>query len=212
MNSYNASQFLKITLSLALGVTLTACSTMEQSVKTAAVPVELPAMDRPDDHAVGAEFHWITNGEKLTSKVIAVEDGVSTIQLEDGCEWKHLGWDWAPVLEINNCYGRSESSQIRKSEGSPWPMQTGKKWSHSYTRFQDSGKTTRLTYRCEVNTAEIVSIPAGEFRAFKIICKDRSSTKTYWFTPDHAAGVVKSTNKTGTNTSMSDLVKMIPAQ
>jgi len=217
MSGYNTCQIATTALIFFVGAALTSCSTIEQTSdvdnsSAESEEIDLPAVEKPQDRVAGTKYVWITDGETTNMKIIEVDDGVITASLENGCQWKVDGWSYAPVLEWTKCNGSSAYRKIRKSKGTPWPMQVGNRWSYSYTHVPETGNTARRTYRCNVETAENLVVPAGEFQAFKIVCKDRSVTNTYWHTSQHAAGLVKHISKTAKTTSISELVELIAVQ
>jgi len=169
---------------------LVACASTsnESGADKMAVSIPLPPAEMPPATTVGTEYQWIKNGERHDSKILAVSDGVLSGESSDGCKWKTTDWQFTPTLAWEECDGYTGSRTLKKSKGSPWPMQVGNKWSHSYSSVTSKGTGYSWKYRCNVRNTERVSVPAGEFDAFKIVCKDKWNVRTEWFAPEYAGG------------------------
>lgn len=107
-------------------------------------------------------------------------------------------------------------------QGSPhfvqFPLELGKKWSFKYVQASKAGpQRTRWQYDAEVVGQERVKVPAGEFDAFKVVCKgywnnevgsgNGAAEVTLWFAPA-ARATVKSQFQGGQSYNVSELVEM----
>lgn len=117
----------------------------------------------------------------------------------------------------------------RASETNPkalsFPLEVGKRWRYSTDwLFKAKGSRGRSDVEVEVMAVETVSVPAGEFDAFKLLARGRLSgtspinsqydaqtTTTYWYAPA-ARAIVKSVHHNPyLGTSHVELVGLRPA-
>ncbi len=79
-----------------------------------------------------------------------------------------------------------------------WPLAVGKKWSVDSERVRPDGITVQVRQDVEVVAYEEVAVPAGRYKAFKIVHRGsyRNSREsggelndTYWYAPDAKADV-----------------------
>jgi hypothetical protein len=77
--------------------------------------------------------------------------------------------------------------------GYDWPLVVGKRWSSSHTvTMHASGRTTPLKIDWKVDSWGDVTVPAGTFKAFKLVwTDDQGETETRWVSPDEGLGTVK---------------------
>lgn len=83
-----------------------------------------------------------------------------------------------------------------------FPLQPGKKWSFNYGYTPSPGRELKITQEASVAGWETVNVPAGKFRALKVVHEGRYQARdseffwtgriqeTYWYAPD-ARRVVK---------------------
>lgn len=68
-----------------------------------------------------------------------------------------------------------------------WPLENAK-WEQSYRRSVQSGASvSEVTQACEVGAPEDVTVPAGTFRAYKIVCRNQRTKEIMhetWFAPE----------------------------
>jgi hypothetical protein len=97
----------------------------------------------------------------------------------------------------------------RSSETNPgqlrFPLKVGRRWNYkSRWTFKAKGSTGTIAMAVEVQARERVSVPAGEFDAFRLLARgklggtspinstyDADTTTTYWYAPS-ARAIVKS--------------------
>lgn len=68
-----------------------------------------------------------------------------------------------------------------------WPLVVGKEWETTYTWENPRERSTEDRFRrLKVEALETVTVPAGTFRAFHVIVKDRvgAITYEYWYAPE----------------------------
>lgn len=111
--------------------------------------------------------------------------------------------------------GKSEQRQDLK-----FPLSVGQNWSYEY-KTRPVGARQDQSRAVEVNVVGIeeVTVPAGTFRAYKLVKADRgnransgTSTSIYYYSPE-TRSIVKSRTEAGagTGTTESHLVKFSPA-
>jgi hypothetical protein len=79
---------------------------------------------------------------------------------------------------------RYEPAQKRYS----WPLATGKTWEQSYRRenWRDR-QTSEVTMLCRVDSEETITVPAGTFATYKIVCRNKrtgSLIHETWYAPE----------------------------
>jgi CubicO group peptidase (beta-lactamase class C family) len=146
------------------------------------VSKELAPMEKPTTE-VGDKWNAVRKGEEFIETAIALDGDVVTYETSDGCIYKELEWGFAPSLEWSDCPGSVDGTQkITKSKGSPWPMQVKTKFEYSFTGEGDG--EWRGERKCEVKKQVRVKVPAGEYDTFKLECKDKWDTRTWWISPE----------------------------
>lgn len=66
-----------------------------------------------------------------------------------------------------------------------YPLKVGAKWATPYTMTLANGRVVRYTLSCDIPAYEDVTVKAGSFKAFKIMCKtDIGNEETYWNSPE----------------------------
>src|SRR6266567_5717341 len=69
-----------------------------------------------------------------------------------------------------------------------WPLEVGKKWSPGYTRERPIARQTDdMLLDCRIDPEESVTVPAGTFRAFHVVCLNRRSGSLnveQWYAPE----------------------------
>ncbi len=69
-----------------------------------------------------------------------------------------------------------------------WPLVPGRRWEQTYTREAPRDKQTEEIARvCQVEAEETITVPAGAFRALKIVCHNqRTGSLIYeaWYAPE----------------------------
>ena len=137
----------------------------------------------------GATFVFRNRGgAEVTSRVIKVEGDDVTWQADNGWTWTGKAFFW-PVerWQSDSAGGRQEIS------GDPrglFPLMVGERVAY---RYQGRSQAERAGWsgqgRCEVATAEQITVPAGTFDTYKVVCEqgedlsDPYRTRTWWYAP-----------------------------
>ncbi len=84
--------------------------------------------------------------------------------------------------------GAVETRHSPPSTWFTWPLTTGKTWEMRFTEEKPlDRKTTERVRACRVEAEESVIVPAGTFRAFKVVCRNArtgSITSERWYSPE----------------------------
>lgn len=75
----------------------------------------------------------------------------------------------------------------------PWPLEVGKTWTSTHTMtLHSSGKTMPMSINGKVESWGDVTVPAGTFKAYKLVWTDSSGdVETRWISPQDALATVK---------------------
>lgn len=90
-----------------------------------------------------------------------------------------------------------------------WPMFVGKSWTHTYTSERERRKSKIGPYTHSVAAYETITVPAGSFRAFRIVSTKNATSRTTWFAPKLGILVKQSERKNGRTTFSLVLIKAI---
>ncbi|EKV30374.1 hypothetical protein C882_4333 [Caenispirillum salinarum AK4] len=180
--------FRLIAAGLTLGL-LTACNTTgveEQPVAATEVPAA--------EYTAPVEGHTVsrTRGSVEDAVVVTVTEVTPETfawRVDNSCHGRSLtdAAYFAPNLEWNDCGDgawASGTGEITGSSGSLWPLSVGKTASWDYVHTNSRGDADRNTRRCEVEDTARVTVPAGTFDTFKVVCNDRWRTRTFYYAPE----------------------------
>ena len=140
--------------------------------------------------AVGSEWLGLRNGKEHSTVLVSREGDVATFEASGGCRYTRTDNVFSPATKFTNCRGNTGSQTITGVEGSIWPLKIGNTQSWSLTGRNTAGNTWSTTRRCEVESAERITVPAGEFDAYKVVCKDSWRTRTWYYAPDVKSAVL----------------------
>lgn len=167
------------------GISLAACLVLagcQAPVETTTLDKDLGEADLKS-FAVGSTWLGLRNGEEHTSAIIAKAGGEVTIENSRGCSYTRDQNIFAPSTSFANCNGNTGTQTISQVEGEIWPLKLGKSQSWSLTGKNRAGDNWETTRRCEVESVERVSVPAGEFDTYKVVCRDSWRTRTWYYAP-----------------------------
>ncbi len=110
--------------------------------------------------------------------------------------------------------GRDGQTLMRWEPALGWvyPLEVGKRWTTAYTLTMASGKAFQYDLSCEIPSYEDVTVPAGTFKAFKIVCNTTiGNEETYWNSPELGIFVKTQLRRTekspfGAGTQTTDMV------
>ena len=143
--------------------------------------------------AVGHKSVWKQRGGKELTWITAKLDGsTAEIHSSDGCK-AVIDWSsYAPALAWRDCSGNTGSRKIDGHSGSLFPLAVGNTESWRYTGRNHKGKTWSGAMTCKVAGTANVTVPAGNFDTYHVICRDGSSRQDRWFSPELGSTVISS--------------------
>lgn len=173
-----------------------------------AVPAPLPT-----EFSEGERWEWRLT---ITPDVGADSGPTRTAVKSNGVLWfqDHRGrtTSIATALESNPLFNTKSLSPFRV-----WPLEVGKSWEY---KGEFMGGETSLSQTAKVVGIEDVTVPAGTFRAYKIVYTGTATKKsgyswnrvdTHWYAPSVKADV-KSLVDTPDHQGVMELVSYKPAQ
>ena len=150
----------------------------------------LEPLPGPDARNIGWEWHFTDqDGKPGHMRKIAGDDLVATYERTDGCRWTRATTGFAPATEWSNCPSTGTSS-VKVSSGSIWPIELGKRIEYTVKGTSSLiGRAWTTKRTCEVTKAIRIRIRSGEYDTFKVECKERWGTRTWWLAPSVGTAV-----------------------
>ena len=137
-------------------------------------------MVKPDLN-VGAKKTWQNKkGKEWDETLVAVDETTATYQSSGSCTRTTLHEEFSQSVKWNNCGGGSGKGTTSLDSGEIWPLTKGKKWRYKYAGSDNKGNRWRGKMRCSVKDEVRVSVPAGEFDTYHIVCKTKNITREYY--------------------------------
>ena len=99
---------------------------------------------------------------------------------------------YSPSLAWRDCFGHTGSNKMEKHSGSLFPLAVGNTESWKYTGRNHKGNTWSGARSCKVAGTANVTVPAGNFDAYHVICRESSARYDYWFAPELGYTVISS--------------------
>ena len=172
------------TLSLALS-TLISCSS---GPETRPVTTQLGPAFQPT-YNVGDRFVWETSEGQRTDEVVSIREGSPVWRSSNGSKWissanivlPASSWS-SPGKEEGFGNGEQSATEIR---GAMFPLKVGNEMSMRVQGKSDSwpdGWDHRRN--CEAKSQENITVPAGTFDTYKIVCVSGKRTRTFFFAPE----------------------------
>jgi len=151
----------------------------------------LPPMPGPDKRAIGWEWHYLDqDGLPGHMRKIAGDNTQATYTRTDGCQWTRSTRGFAPATTWSNCPS-SGSSSVEVLSDSLWPLKVGNRIDYSIKGTSSLlGSVWRSKRSCEVTKAVKIKISSGVYDTFKVECKERWGTRTWWLSPSVGTAVV----------------------
>ena len=160
---------------------------------------ELP-LGQPPLRAVGDKSVWRNkNGTEISYEITAVDEDILSGRSSDGCTWKFVIAGWGPAVEWKNCSSSSGSHKVKRT-GNMYPLQVGntEKWRHSGRN--NKGNRWSGTRKCEVKGTEKVTVPAGSFDTYHVVCKEPWARYEWHYSPELRFVVTSSRKPLGGST------------
>lgn len=150
----------------------------------------LPPMAGPDKRNIGWEWHYIdAKGKPGFMRKVAGNDEVASYERSDGCSWTRTTRGFAPATRWSNCPSKGTSS-VQVINDSLWPLEVGNK-----INYQVKGSSSLIARAwsskrsCEVISAVKIETVSGIYDTFKVVCKERWGTRTWWLAPSVGTAV-----------------------
>lgn len=128
------------------------------------------------------------DGEEVSSRVIAVEGERVTWQSDNGWTWTNKAFYWPVERWQSASVGGSQ--QISGDHTALLPLLIGERAAYRYEgRRQDGRAGWSGQGRCDVTAAERITVPAGTFDTYKVVCEQGEDlrepyhVRTWWYAP-----------------------------
>lgn len=171
------------TLTTALLFAAVATATAFAAAPTDPAETTLPVVHSHEDHVGDRFVIRSANGRDNVIKIVEVADGVTTWRHSaSGCRFSRHTEGFGPSLQWWNCGGADGTTSVERT-GSVFPMRVGAREEWAYTSRNDNGAEWWSTRRCDVENRTRVSVPAGAFDAYRIVCEDDWSVAEFFYAP-----------------------------
>lgn len=161
------------------GFVLGACAPVVTSVPVA---LQLPPGEMAD-YPVGSQWVGLEGSDLVTHFLIRADAQTRSLESTTGCSWTQPINFLGPALEWEDCKGSSGRQVIQETFGEIWPLEIGKTQSWSVSGKSSTGETWKGMHTCRVDSAERVTVPAGDFDTFKVTCESISTIETTYYAP-----------------------------
>ena len=156
---------------------------------TGPVSAPLEPMAKPAMH-VGATATWRNKkGEEWARTLVGMDETTATFEDSDGCTFTKPHEVFALWLKWTNC-PKDGSGTTSLTKGDIWPLETGKKWTYKYAGSNNKGPKWKGKMSCKVKEEIRVSVPAGTFDTFHVVCKTKRITREYYISPETGTNVM----------------------
>jgi len=162
-------------------------------------------------YAEGSKWTWERGGKIETSEVTSVDNDILKFTQNTGCSYTRGTDMFGPETSFENCGGHSGGSAIIETKGQLWPLQVGNRQSWTY-QSNDATSSATQTRKCIVEGQERVTVPAGQFDAYKIVCKSKNQTRTSYYAPSAKSNVIVDNEIVGVSRNRYELVSVSIAQ
>ncbi len=160
-------------------------------VATAPAKAELPpGVRRPS--AVGDKGVWKQDGKEVVWETVKLNGSIAEFHGPGGCKVVLDLSSYSPALSWRDCSGSTGSRKIEKRAGGLFPLAVGNTESWQFTGRNSKGKTWSNMRSCKVAGTANVTVPAGNFDAYHVVCRENSARYDYWFAPELGFTVISS--------------------
>ena len=169
---------------LALGGSWTAAEELGP-VSAPLEPMEKPTL------TVGATKTWQNRkGGEWDVELVAADETTATYQTSSGCIRTTLHEEFSQAVKWQDCGQESGKGTTSLVSGEIWPLKKGNKWRYRYAGSNNKGDRWRGNMRCSVKDEVRVSVPAGEYDTFHLVCKTKNVTRDYYISPEIGTNVM----------------------
>ena len=150
------------------------------------VSAPLEPMAKPERRVGDTWTRVNKKGEKSSTTVVAVDEATITFEDSDGCTYtKPLLHGFSSMsTKWSTCGGWVGGTQtVTLDKGDSWPLATGSKWRFKYSGKNEKGKRWKGKRSCRVKEEVRVSVPAGDFDTYHVVCNDGNRKREYYISP-----------------------------
>ena len=144
----------------------------------------------PDQRNIGWQWHFIDqDGKPGHMTKVAGDDDIASYERTDGCKWTRATSGFAPATKWSNCPS-SGTSSVKITGGALWPLKVGNRIEYTVKGSSSLiGRAWTTKRTCEVVGAVKIEIRSGVYDTFKVFCKERWGTRTWWLAPSVGTAV-----------------------
>ena len=158
------------------------------TAEAGAAKSELPPAEAPV-YRVGQKETWRWKDRAATYEVVSVDGDNVSWKGSDGCDWISPH-EFGPMLKWNSgCWGSGGTQTIKSREGNIFPLQVGSTMRWKIKGKNDRGFRWSRTRKCNVKGTANVTVPAGNFDTYRVVCTDSRSRWEWHFSPELGANV-----------------------
>lgn len=174
-----------------------ACQTTGNTVQTASASAEMPPVSSWRANIGDVLEYQNIKGNNFTSEYTSVTDNRVTGKTSGGCEFVFFKDNAAPGPEWKNCSGSSGTQTSKLKSGGLFPLAVGNRESWEYSGTNTKGNSWSSVRNCEVADTASVTVPAGTFDTYHVICEDKWWKREWFVNADGVSVISKRTRKAG---------------
>ena len=196
--------------------TLSSCQTTGSPSNVQPVAtVELPPAEAPLFRVGDKLVHREKDGRETTFEVINVDGETVDFQFQnEGCSWSvpKSSAPFGPSLKWDSCNGSTGTQKVKKQEGSLFPLQVGNSERWSFSGKAQGGATWSATRKCTVKGIANVTVPAGNYDTYHVVCTTSRSRHEWHYSPELRRHVTWLRSRRGAKLWYVELVSFTPGE
>ena len=156
------------------------------TIREGTVKAELPPAE-PPSFSFGDRVVWMDRDRgEMTVVVTRVKGGVVTWLNDKGCSWaNYIASFQAPSPRWRNCRAGSGTHKVkRRGRSRLYPLEVGNTAKWSAQGKNKKGNTWSSTRSCEVRGTANVTVPAGSFDTYHVVCTDKWNRYQWYYSPE----------------------------
>jgi len=156
-----------------------------QVAQASSTEISLAPIPERKNHVGDKWFYRDIEGEEQSMEIVAISEGMYTIRTTEPCTFSTL-LSFAPASswEGAGC-GTSAGQQQVTRKGTIWPMKIGSSVVYDFVGRNVEGKTWSGTRSCTVTEQARVTVPAGTFDTFHVVCNGPWRVRHFYMSPKH---------------------------
>ena len=181
------SKFSVAIFAISVSAVLAGCA---PEVKTEAASTALEPMEARR-FEVGDRWVYRVGDTEETETINAVDGDIySGANATTGCEYTFHHAGFGPGPTFKNCNGSSGTQEVSRT-GSIFPLTVGASESWDVSGKNTKGDTWNTTRSCEVEGTARVTVPAGTFDTYHVVCNDSWRVRERWVSPEIGSSVIR---------------------